>query len=60
MKKSYVKPVITMVALRPEERMATCDYIYKVGLSGSGCRSDFFEDTNPSSCIVMTTPQALS
>lgn len=60
MKKPYTKPEMTMVALRTEERMATCDYYYKVGQSGSGCFTNFFFQTDPASCIVMTTEQSIS
>ena len=59
-KKTYVKPAMERIELNSAERLATCDYTYKTGLSGSGCHKSFFDDINPATCLVMTTPQSVS
>lgn len=59
-KKTYVKPTMERIELNSEERLATCDYYYKVGLTGGGCHSSFFDVVNPATCLVMTTPQSVS
>jgi hypothetical protein len=59
-KQIYVKPEMERIELSSEERLATCDFFYKTGLTGSGCRSSFFEDVNPATCLIMTTPQSVS
>ena len=48
------------IELNSAERLAACDYYYKVGLSGGGCHSSFFDVVNPATCLVMTTPQSVS
>ena len=59
-KQSYVKPVMERIELNSAERLATCDHFYKTGLAGSGCHKEFFDDINPSTCLVMTTPASIS
>jgi len=53
MKKTYTKPKITMVELRPEERLAgNCDY-YTSRYSTPGCTTQQYQITNPSNCYVI-------
>jgi len=59
-KQVYVKPVMERIELNSAERLAACDYYYKTGLTGSGCHKSFFDDINPATCLVMTTPQSVS
>lgn len=59
-RQTYVKPEMERIELSSEERLAACDYFYKVGYSGSGCRTSFFEDISPATCLIMTTPQSIS
>jgi hypothetical protein len=59
-KHAYVKPEMERIELSSVERLAACDYYYKTGLSGSGCHATFFDDVNPVTCLVMTTPQSVS
>ena len=51
MKKAYVKPEMTVVELRTEERLAgSCDY-YDSRYSTPGCTDSQFQITNPSNCF---------
>lgn len=59
-KMSYVKPELVKIALSSEERLATCEYYYKTGLARAGCHDSFFDDIDPATCLVMTTPQSIS
>ena len=59
-KKLYVKPEFKMIALRPEERLAACEYYYKTGLSGGGCYSKFFPVDEPAACTITITPSSVS
>jgi hypothetical protein len=59
-KQAYVKIEMERIELNSAERLAACDYYYKTGLSGGGCHTTFFFDSNPASCLVMTTPQSVS
>ena len=59
-KLEYVKPELERIELKSEERLAACDYYYKTGLTGGGCRTSFFYDLDPATCLVMSTPQSVS
>ncbi len=59
-KKVYEKPEVVRVALSSEERLAACDFFYKTGYSGSGCRTSFYPDDNPATCTIMITPESAS
>jgi hypothetical protein len=59
-KQAYVQPTIERIELNSAERLAACDYYYKTGLTGTGCHLTFFDDINPATCLVMTTPQSIS
>ncbi len=59
-KQVYVKPEMERIELNAEERLATCDYFYKTGLTGGGCRTSFFEDVSPATCLLMTTTMSVS
>lgn len=59
-KQVYVKPEMERIELNSEERLATCDYFYKTGLTGGGCHTSFFDVVSPATCLVMTTPQSIS
>ena len=58
-KKTYTKPLIQMVELRAEERLATCDFYFTdMYISPSAC--DHWLLSNPSTCIAYTNPQGAS
>ncbi len=59
-KMAYEKPEIMQVALSSEERLAACDYFYKTGYTGTGCRTSFYPDDNPASCTILITPESIS
>ncbi len=59
-KLAYVKVEMERIELNSAERLAACDYYYKTGLSGGGCRTSFFYDDDPANCIVMTTEESFS
>ena len=59
-KQIYMKLAMERIELNSAERLAACDYYYKTGLSGGRCHTTFFFDSNPASCLVMTTPQSVS
>lgn len=59
-KKVYQKPELMRVALSSEERLAACDFFYKTGYTGVGCRTSFYPDDNPGSCTILITPESIS
>ncbi|MPM64034.1 hypothetical protein SDC9_110920 [bioreactor metagenome] len=60
MKKAYTRPQINLISIRSEERLAACEYYYKSGQYVTGCNSNFFPDTSPSSCTITIIESALS
>ncbi|HHW31711.1 MAG TPA: hypothetical protein GXX20_08590 [Clostridiaceae bacterium] len=52
-KKMYVKPEITMVGLRIEERLANCiGHTYQFSPSPDGCNKLVFPEDYPSTCTI--------
>lgn len=50
-KKGYVKPDMTMVGLRTEERLAYCEAWYKSSLGYPGCIEKQWQDMDVSICV---------
>jgi hypothetical protein len=59
-KKPYVKPELEMVALRVEERLAACEYYYKVGLAYINCDNKFFPLDEPGTCTLSIVATGIS
>ncbi len=43
MKKSYQKPVMTFMRLRPEEKLAVCEWLVGFSTSGNSCQKTWAE-----------------
>lgn len=53
MKKKYEKPIVKMVALRTEERLASCDYFHYSSHGYEGCLTNNWELSSPATCKVI-------
>lgn len=60
-KHNYIKPKITMVALRVEERLAECDpFDLSSHPANTGCTVNRFPATKPNACTGYDTLLSLS
>lgn len=58
MKRKYEKPEMKMIALRLEERLASCDSWYLSKWKVAGCNSNQYQVTSPATCFYVDETSA--